>query len=71
MASISASKRVWDSYYYFFPFYMMTYLESALLHLFIITFFSFIAWGIYSCVPSYVPFAVGRGYFYLTGLNLE
>ncbi|KAK8440641.1 hypothetical protein ACI3LY_004132 [Candidozyma auris] len=67
MSNVKSGRKVWDSYYHFFPFYMLTGKESVMLHLFIISFISFICWGIYSCLPGYVPFVISRGKYYLTG----
>ncbi|QWU88916.1 hypothetical protein CA3LBN_003224 [Candidozyma haemuli] len=48
MSSVTTGRKAWESYYHFFPFYMLTGRESLLLHLFVISFFSFIGWGVYS-----------------------
>lgn len=57
----------WQLYYHMFPFVMMTKKESFFLHLFIVSFLTFIGYGVYSCIPLYVPFMAARGYYYVTG----
>lgn len=63
----SSGRKAWDLYYHHFPFFMLTGPEGLLLHLFILTFLSFVAYGVYAVVPTYVPFLLSRSYYYLTG----
>lgn len=64
---ISKPEKYWNMYYHHFPFYMLTGPEGVFLHLFIVSFLTFVAYGFYSMIPSYVPFLVARSYYYLTG----
>ena len=65
--SQTSRNKVWNLYYHHFPFFMLTGPEGVFLHLFIISFLSFVAYGLYSVIPSYVPFLISRSYYYLTG----
>lgn len=58
---------LWNMYYHHFPFYMLTGPEKAFLHLFLVSFVSFIVYSFYSVIPTYVPFLMSRSYYYLTG----
>lgn len=66
----SLPRKVWDFYYHHFPFYMLTNVERIWLHAFLVSFVSFIVYAVYS-VPTYLPFIFGRGYYYLTGTDVE
>lgn len=66
----SLPKKAWDFYYHQFPFYMLTSVERIWLHAFLVSFVSFIVYAVYS-VPTYLPFIFGRGYYYLTGTDVE
>ncbi|SGZ57857.1 CIC11C00000004287 [Sungouiella intermedia] len=64
----SSTRKVWDMYYHHFPFFMLTGPESIMLHIFILTFVSFIIFGLYN-IPLYFRFLVSRSYYYLTGAD--
>lgn len=66
----SLPQKVWGFYYHHFPFYMLTPVERIWLHAFLVSFVSFIIYAVYS-VPTYLPFIFGRGYYYLTGTNVD
>lgn len=61
-------KNPYNVYYQSFPFAMLTSVEQALLHMFLLTLVSLVAYGIYS-IPSSVPAALSRVSYYLTGRN--
>lgn len=46
---------------------MLTENESFLLHMFLLSFTTFVGYGIYSYLPAHLTLIVSRSYYYLFG----
>ncbi|CAK7903890.1 hypothetical protein CAAN1_09S00254 [[Candida] anglica] len=60
-------QHMYQAYYHHFPHYMLTKTESVMLHFFLISFFLFVGYGLFSYVPGQLIFVGSRGYYYLYG----
>ncbi|CUM48072.1 unnamed protein product [Debaryomyces tyrocola] len=61
--------KLFDIYWYSFPYVMLTKPERMCLHFFFLSFALFIGYGIVFYIPSNTMFLLSRGYYYLSGTD--